>query len=881
MNSLDEALTCQNRNDLPARRRVGPAFHLATLILAMSAALLVTGCATETAETVPDATAVPTITNLRPTPTLAPGVPTPPLPTPPITPSPEGNSRQGDRVPAPVDDPAKPTPVIEERLALGEEGLRVEDYDLAAEQFSRALRQEPGLDEEEQADTLYHLGVAYLGEGKMGDAATMFNQLIGLVGDDVPAPAHFHLAQASHALGEYERAIEHYNAYLRRHPEMGAYVYPLIAESYLALGESEPALEAYESAVEAPSHRLQEYATRIILANYYLGAESYVKAIEQYDAIFDFAQAESTRGQMIYLAGAAELLAGNTEAAYARFLQGIDEYPQIYESYLGLVELVKAEIAVDDFQRGLVDYHAAAYAPGIAAFEAHLAANPEEYDPEAYLYLAKSHEALGDTEAALAQLENYEVDEPVKALFERAEMQARAGEIEPAVASYEAFLEAYAETEQAAQEEEQAAQGEQAAAQEKEQTAQEEQAAHVEQSAWQLAVLVEQSDDLDLALQKYEAFAGKFPEHEDAPEALHQAGRLAMALEDEETAFALWQQAAEMYPDSRSGSAALVRLLRDGDRLEADQLDALRELALEGTGTGYYAWRARDIVAEVPPFAATTSFELPGSSAIGQVEAEEWLLALLEVQASDLEDAPGELDGELLDDERLQIGQQLWDLRLFEAAKLELEDLREAKAESLLDSYRLALYFRDLGLYRSSIVAASTVLHLAEQSILEAPLFIGRLAYPVYYAQEILPLAENYGYDPRLQFALVRQESLFESFARSGAAAQGLSQVIPDTGAWIAEELEWPAYENEDLYKPYVGLEFGAFYLAEQLKAFDGDIHAALSAYNAGPGNAARWHEEAGSDLDQFVDTIDFWETRTYVERIYAGFDIYRTLYAP
>jgi soluble lytic murein transglycosylase len=106
-----------------------------------------------------------------------------------------------------------------------------------------------------------------------------------------------------------------------------------------------------------------------------------------------------------------------------------------------------------------------------------------------------------------------------------------------------------------------------------------------------------------------------------------------------------------------------------------------------------------------------------------------------------------------------------------------------------------------------------------------------------------------------------------------------LSQVIPDTGAWIAERLQWPEYENEDLYKPYVGLAFGAYYLDQQLDAFEGNVHAALAAYNAGPGNAARWYELAGSDLDQFVDVVDFAETRTYVQRIYAGFDIYRFLY--
>ena len=66
-----------------------------------------------------------------------------------------------------------------------------------------------------------------------------------------------------------------------------------------------------------------------------------------------------------------------------------------------------------------------------------------------------------------------------------------------------------------------------------------------------------------------------------------------------------------------------------------------------------------------------------------------------------------------------------------------------------------------------------------------------------------------------------------------------------------------------------------------QIEYFDGDVHAALAAYNAGPGNAARWYETAGSNLDLFVDTIDFWETKSYVERIYAGYDIYSHLYGP
>jgi soluble lytic murein transglycosylase len=114
---------------------------------------------------------------------------------------------------------------------------------------------------------------------------------------------------------------------------------------------------------------------------------------------------------------------------------------------------------------------------------------------------------------------------------------------------------------------------------------------------------------------------------------------------------------------------------------------------------------------------------------------------------------------------------------------------------------------------------------------------------------------------------------------RSGAAAQGLAQVIPDTGAYIAQRLASPDFVNEDLYKPYVGLAFGGYYLDQQLRAFNGFTAAALSAYNAGPGNDAIWYEQAGADQDLYLETVYFAETRLYIERIYTGYVVYRFLY--
>jgi soluble lytic murein transglycosylase len=60
---------------------------------------------------------------------------------------------------------------------------------------------------------------------------------------------------------------------------------------------------------------------------------------------------------------------------------------------------------------------------------------------------------------------------------------------------------------------------------------------------------------------------------------------------------------------------------------------------------------------------------------------------------------------------------------------------------------------------------------------------------------------------------------------------------------------------------------------------FEGDIYATLAGYNAGPGNAAIWLEEAKGDTDLFLEIIRFNETQTYIKNISEIFAIYRRIY--
>jgi soluble lytic murein transglycosylase len=117
---------------------------------------------------------------------------------------------------------------------------------------------------------------------------------------------------------------------------------------------------------------------------------------------------------------------------------------------------------------------------------------------------------------------------------------------------------------------------------------------------------------------------------------------------------------------------------------------------------------------------------------------------------------------------------------------------------------------------------------------------------------------------------------------KSTAGAHGLMQIIPDTGAQIANELKWPpGFDSNDLYRPIVSVGYGSYYLDKNRSLLDGSLYASLAAYNGGPGNALVWKKLAGDDPDLFLEIIRFKETRDYIRYIYEIFTVYRNLYGP
>jgi len=141
-----------------------------------------------------------------------------------------------------------------------------------------------------------------------------------------------------------------------------------------------------------------------------------------------------------------------------------------------------------------------------------------------------------------------------------------------------------------------------------------------------------------------------------------------------------------------------------------------------------------------------------------------------------------------------------------------------------------------------------------------------RSLYPIRFMESVLELAEGQSFDPALVASVIRVESRFRAGAISPRGAIGLMQIMPETGAWIAEKLAWSGFEPEQLLDPYVNLQFGTWYLRYLHDRF-GDIETTLMAYNAGPTNAERWIVEPHEV---------FPETDVYVKRILDAVSVYR-----
>jgi soluble lytic murein transglycosylase len=157
---------------------------------------------------------------------------------------------------------------------------------------------------------------------------------------------------------------------------------------------------------------------------------------------------------------------------------------------------------------------------------------------------------------------------------------------------------------------------------------------------------------------------------------------------------------------------------------------------------------------------------------------------------------------------------------------------------------------------------------------------IGRFLYPFPYRETTFYYARAYGVDPFLLAAVMKTESNFNSRAVSERGARGLMQIMPDTGRWVARQLGESSFQPDRLFEPETSIKYGAWYLADLEKEFQGDTILILAAYNGGRGNVKDWLTSKNLTVGKSsIDQIPFPETRHYVKKVLIFHRIYNFLY--
>jgi len=756
-------------------------------------------------------------------------------------------------IPTPTPPPT-PTPIPAVHIESGDHALLNGDWEHALAEYNSAFQNSD--DPEIQAAAQLGVGRTNLLSGNYKEASSELEALIQSHPGSPKLPqAYFFLAQAYEGLQRYKEAAQTYQGYLELRPGViDGYVLNLRGDDLFAAGDYAGAIQAYQKAQQAPGQN-DPINLGMKIARAFALSGDHTTALSQYTDLYLQTNNDRTRALIDLREGESYIALSQLDKATAAYQDAVNNYPTAYESYSALLALVAAKVPVDELNRGLVDFYAGQYGVAQAAFDRYLQKSPADPGTALYYY-GLADRALGENEAAIAQWDKVIQNYPDHRFWANAWDQksttqwAYLNQDAEAIKTLQNFVTSNPNHPRAAE------------------------------FLFDAAQVSERAGNLQQAADLWLRVNRDYPNYEQANRALFLAGISRYRLGDYPGANTIFQE--YLSASTTLGDRAQAYLwIGKAQNAQGDQAGAHTtwEQAASVDPTGYYSERAMDLLVNRPPFTPSVDFDLGIDPVSERTKANEWMRMTFGLpEGTDLSGP-----GELANDPRLQRGTELWQLGLFSEAWAEFEDLRKAVQSDAVQSYLLANTMADLGLYRPATLAARQVLDLAgmdDATTLTAPALFSHLRFGTYYKDLIFPLAQEYDFHPLVLFSVVRQESLFESFVLSSAAANGLMQIIPSTGESIAKKLDWPPnYTPSDLLRPIVNLKFGADYLAAQRDGFDGDLFAALAAYNGGPGNAIEWKKLAPDDPDLFLEVIRYSETRDYIRNIYETFSIYRKLY--
>lgn len=746
--------------------------------------------------------------------------------------------------PAPEPTAAPPAPVLFSR-AMAARAVGADDA--VGADLSALLQLYPGAAEARQAR--FYLAESFARRGRWASAAELLRPFVDEPTDDaLRAPALFWLARCYEEAGDHAAAAAAYQRYRDLGTPLEPYAALRQAAQLAAAGQREAAVAGYEQAARADIVRGERAGSfeRAIGLHVQLGDPQ--AALDLYDELLGLADAPGYRARILSDAAALAQSAGQADRAAGWLRQIVADAPGAPEAP-GAVDalLAAADPAIGPATAGGVYFNAERWQDAITQLDLAIAQTSDLEQGVALRRLrGLALRGQGDYPAALAALSEAGALSPNGDAGRQAQLDwiqtlGQSGETERASLAYQEYAAAYPDDPRAPDALDRAAQ------------------------------LRDRLGDAAGALAIRLDLGRRYPQSDQAVAELHRAGLALFRNARYAEARDAWQILADAQTGETQAQAAFWAGRSAQAQGDADAAAELFRAALTADPLSYYGARAEEELGGVAQ--GDTPLDAPLTDDDWQA-LRDWVRAWPGQEA-----APAPEDLGVEGDGYVRRAALLDEVGLSAEARNEWLAARERWLDDPPRLVELARVAYSQSVPYAALRTAAQLARLAPAGA-EPPAALGRLLFPAPYPSLVAQQAAEHNLDPRLLYALLRQESLFDPGATSWVGARGLAQVMPETAQGIAQNLGEEGFTPADLYRPAVSVRFGAYYLATRLGNMNGSAQAALAAYNGGIGNAQRWAGgDTVADPDLFTEGVDYPETQGYIKAVYGFYAAYQRIY--
>jgi len=236
-----------------------------------------------------------------------------------------------------------------------------------------------------------------------------------------------------------------------------------------------------------------------------------------------------------------------------------------------------------------------------------------------------------------------------------------------------------------------------------------------------------------------------------------------------------------------------------------------------------------------------------------------------------------------VEDSRLRTIRELMEIGLYAEGAREMQRLAAERPDDKMLAFTLAELYVEAGEpLKANVLLQKNFRDIVRHGGTNVPPRFWEILYPRQHWRSIEAAAVRSAIDPHLITAIIRQESGFDPSVVSNAGAVGLMQIMPQEASRIAQKANLPAITREELFDPQKNVLIGAAEIRQKVAAMGGNQLLGIAAYNAGEDPVGRWVTRTPpDDIDLFVESIPYNETRLYVKSVTRNLFEYRRIYGP